>query len=303
MGCADLIPGVSGGSVAFIVGIYPQLLAAIRSVDLAFIKKVFTGKFSGALEGLHLRFLLFLVGGILTALFGLARFLDYFLSYYMLEVLGVFFGLMLASIYVLGRSVKWNFLSAGVFAAGAFSGWLLVGLVPTTTPNTLLFIFGSSALSICAMILPGISGSFILFILGKYEFLVKVLKSPFAFNEVMGINNMIIILVFACGIVVGLAAFTRFLRWLLARAYNLTLAFLVGIIGGSLRRIWPWKGEIVTRIVEGREYVVSQKNVLPDNFDGSFFLVVGLMLAGAVFFITLEAFALRKSRGEEAKSA
>ncbi|MCL1818288.1 MAG: DUF368 domain-containing protein, partial [Spirochaetaceae bacterium] len=165
MGCADLIPGVSGGSVAFIVGIYPQLLTAIRSFDLAFIKKFFAGKFSAALEGLHLRFLLILAGGILTALFGLARFIDFLLSYYMMEVLGVFFGLMVASIYVLGRSVKWKPVSGGVFAAGAVLGWILVGLVPATTPYTLPFLFCSSAFAVCAMILPGISGSFILFVL------------------------------------------------------------------------------------------------------------------------------------------
>ncbi|MCL1817982.1 MAG: DUF368 domain-containing protein [Spirochaetaceae bacterium] len=302
MGCADLIPGVSGGSVAFILGIYPQLLTAIRSFDLAFVKRLFTGKFSAALEGAHLRFLLILAAGILTALFGLARVIDYFLSYYKMEVLGLFFGLMVASIYVLGRSVKWRPVSAVVFAAGTVSGWILVGLVPATTPNTLPFLFCSSAFAICAMILPGISGSFILFVLGKYEFLIRVLKAPFAMNGIMGINNAVIILVFACGIVAGLAAFSRFLRWLLARAYNSTLAFLVGIIGGSLRRIWPWKGEVVTRVIEGKEFVVSQKNVLPDNFGGEFFLIVGLMIAGVVFFIALEALARKKSREEE-KSA
>ena len=302
IGCADLVPGVSGGSVAFIAGIYPQLLTAIRSLDLRFIKNFFTGKFPEALEGLHLRFLLILAAGILTALFGLARVIDYFVSFYRIEVLSVFFGLMLASIYVLGRSVKWNPLSGGVFAAGAAAGWIFVGLVPVTTPFTLPFIFAGSLLSVCAMILPGISGSFILFVLGKYEFLIRVLKSPFAVNEIMGINNMVIIFVFACGIVAGLASFSRFLRWLLARAYNLTLAFLVGIIGGSLRRIWPWKGDVVTRIIEGKEYVVSQRNVFPDKFDGNFFFIAGLMLAGVVFFIALEALTHRKSR-EEAKNA
>ena len=299
MGCVDLIPGVSGGTVAFVVGIYQQLLAAIRSFDLVFIKKFFTGKFSEALEGLHLRFLLVLLAGLLTALFGLARFIDYLLTYHTVAVFGVFFGFMLASIYVIGRGVKWKPFSVGLFAVGALSGWFLVGLVPVTTPYTLPFIFGCSVLSICVMILPALSGSFVLFVLGKYEFLIKVLKSPFAVNEIMGINNIFIILVFACGIVTGLAAFSRFLRWLLARAYNSTLACLVGLVAGSLRRIWPWKGDVVTRVIEGKEYVVSQKNILPGSFDGDFFFVVGLMLAGMVFVIVLEAIALRKSREAE----
>ncbi|MDR1317665.1 MAG: DUF368 domain-containing protein [Spirochaetales bacterium] len=299
MGCADIIPGVSGGSIALIAGIYPQLLAAIRSFDLEFIRRILTGKFSAALEGVHLRFLLVLVTGILFALFAFAGLMNYLLNYRPVETFSAFFGLMAASLYVVGRQVKWAVPPVLFFVAGTVCAWFLVGLVPVTTPHTLAYIFGSSVVAICAMILPGISGSFILLILGKYEFLISVLKSPFAVNEVMGMRNMVIILVFACGVVTGLAAFTRFLRWILARWYNLTLAYLVGLIAGSLRRIWPWKGEALTRVIQGKEYVVSQKNALPADFDGTFFLSLGLMIIAAVALILLERAAAGKTEKPE----
>jgi putative membrane protein len=299
MGCADIIPGVSGGSIALIAGIYSQLLSAIRSFDIQFLRRLFSGKFSAALEGVHLRFLLVLVTGILCALFAFAGLMNYLLNYHPTQTFSVFFGLMLASLYVVGRQVKWAVQPALLFAAGTVSAWFLVGLVPVTTPHNLPYIFGSSILAICAMILPGISGSFILLILGKYEFLISVLKSPFAMNEATGIHNKIIILVFACGIVVGLAAFSRFLRWLLARWYNQSLAFLVGLIAGSLRRIWPWKGEAITRLVNGKEYVISQPNALPPDFGGAFFFTLALMLAGAATVIVLERLAAGRTDGQD----
>jgi putative membrane protein len=295
MGCADIIPGVSGGSIALIAGIYPQLLSAIRSFDLAFVKKFFTGQFSAALEGLHLRFLLALVAGILFALFAFAGLMNYLLTSHPVETFSAFFGLMTASLYVVGRQVKWSARPALFFIAGAISAWLLVGLVPVTTPHNLPYVFGASLIAICAMILPGISGSFMLLIMGKYEFLIGVLKSPFAVNEITGVHNLLIILTFACGIVIGLAAFSRLLRWILARWYNLTLAFLVGLMAGSLRRIWPWKGEAVTQIIRGKAYIVSQENILPPNFDKAFFIAAALMIAGALAVIILERLAAGKN--------
>ncbi|MDR1932945.1 MAG: DUF368 domain-containing protein [Spirochaetales bacterium] len=288
MGCADVIPGVSGGSIALIAGIYEPLLTAIRSLDLAFIKKILAGKFSAALEGLHLRFLLILATGILFALFSFAGLMNYLLRFYSVETFSAFFGLLAASLYVVGKEAAWKISSVLLFAAGAVFAWVLVGLVPVTTPHDLPYVFASSLIAICAMILPGISGSFILLILGKYEFLIGVLKAPFSLNEITGMHNSLIILTFACGVVVGLAAFSRFLRWILARWYNLSLAFLVGLMAGSLRRIWPWKGEAVTQIIRGKEYVVAQQNALPANFDGAFFFAAGLMLAGAAAIIVLD---------------
>jgi putative membrane protein len=221
--------------------------------------------------------------------------MNYLLTSHPVETFSAFFGLMTASLYVVGRQVKWGSRPALFFVIGAVFAWLLVGLVPVTTPHNLPYVFGASVISICAMILPGISGSFMLLIMGKYEFLIGVLKSPFAVNDVTGVHNLLIILTFACGIVVGLAAFSRFLRWILARWYNLTLAFLVGLMAGSLRRIWPWKGEAVTRLIQGKEYVVSQDNILPANFDKAFFLAAGLMIAGGLAVIILERLAAGKN--------
>lgn len=298
MGCADIIPGVSGGSIALIAGIYSELLAAIRSFDAACVKRLARLDFAGALSGLHLRFLLTLLMGILAALFIFAGLMKYLLENHTGETFSVFFGLMAASLFVVGRGVKWGGAGAALFAGGAVSAWFLVGLVPVTTPHTLPYIFASSVLAICAMILPGISGSFILLVLGKYEFMIGVLRSPFAVNDVLGISNALVILVFACGIVTGLALFTRFLRWLLARAYNGTLAFLVGLIAGSLRRIWPWKGEAVTEVIRGKVYVVAQPNVFPENFGGDFFFTLFLMVIGAASVVFLERLARERGRAE-----
>ncbi len=270
MGAADTIPGVSGGTVALITGIYEQLLAAIRSVDATMLARLFRLDFRGALAHVHFRFLLFLFAGVATAVFSLARIMSHLLAFYPVPTWSLFFGLIFASLWSVGKKVDhWRLPAGMMFLGGAGVAYALVGLVPAATPETALFVFFSGMLAICAMILPGISGAFILVLLGKYEFIVATLKEPFL------LENIMVIAVFAAGCAAGLAGFSRILKYLLERYSSATMAFLTGLMLGSLRRIWPWK--------EGE----MQRNMLPDpGFE--LVLPIGLMLAGAAVVLCLE---------------
>ena len=288
MGGADVIPGVSGGTIALIAGIYEKLLAAIKSFDAVFIKKLLSFKLKEALSHIHLRFLIALFFGIATAILSLARLMNYLLKFHPEPTYSLFYGLIGASVYVIGKSFKWRLPEVVSIVCGLVLAYFLVGLIPVSTPNELWFIFLSGVIGICAMILPGISGAFILLILGKYEFITGTLKAPFSANEVTGVNNLVIIAVFCLGCLVGLVGFSRFLNWLLSKWRTMTLAFLTGLMAGSMRKIWPWKGEAVTQMIRGKEHVISQANVFPSSFDGYFVLCIAMVVVGAVLVIVLD---------------
>ncbi len=283
MGTADIIPGVSGGTIALITGIYQQLLQAIRSADSKMALMLLKFDIKGAVATLHLRFLLSLFLGIGVAILSLARLMNYLLHSHPVYIWSLFFGLIVASVIVVGRYVsRWSPGTVTCFIAGGLFAWLIVNAVPVSTPESAVFIFFSGLVAICAMILPGISGAFILLILGKYEFITGSLKNPFL------ADNFFTILVFCSGCFVGLMGFARFLNLLLNRYYNLTIAFLVGLMAGSLPRIWPWKEIVETRLIRGKEHVIQVRNILPEGVDGAFFLAVGLAMAGFVIVIWLE---------------
>ncbi len=287
MGGADIIPGVSGGTMALITGIYEQLLEAIRSVDMLFFKRLLKGDISGALSGVHLRFLTSLLSGIAVAIISLARLMNYLLHYHESLTFALFFGMIAASIFAIGKQVTWSFVAVVSGIAGAVSAWMIVGLIPVETPTALWFILLSGFIAICAMILPGISGAFLLLILGKYEFITGTLKNPFGYSA-SGTHNAVIIGTFLIGAFFGITLFSRFLKWLLSRWHNATLAFLTGLMGGSMRRIWPWKGEAVTKVIRGKVHVIAEANKLPNAFDTAFFLIVVLMIVGFVTVYYLE---------------
>ena len=288
MGGADIIPGVSGGTIALIAGIYEKLIAAIKSFDVSVLKDVLSFKLNEALSRTHLRFLIALFSGIAVAIVSLARLMNYLLKFHPEQTYSLFYGLIAASIYVVGKKVKWKVPEIIAILLGAVAAYLLVGLIPVSTPNELWFIFLSGVIAICAMILPGISGAFILLILGKYEFITGTLKAPFSANEVVGTNNLLIILVFCLGCALGLAGFSRFLNWLLSKWHSVTLAFLTGLMAGSMRKIWPWKGEAVVEIIRGKEHIVSQANVFPENFGPSFIICIVLMVVGIILIVALD---------------
>lgn len=288
MGSADIIPGVSGGTIALITGIYEDLLAAIKSMDLRMLRRLAALNFKGALSGFHFRFLLSLFLGVGLAVITLARLMNYLIHVHPVPTWSLFFGLIAASIWVVGRKVeRWTLGIAIGLAAGAAAGYTIVNLVPAVTPETLDFVFLSGVVAICAMILPGISGAFILLILGKYEFITATLKNPFL------LSNLEIIAVFLGGCVVGLAGFTRVLKYLLEHYHGLALAFLTGLMAGSMRKIWPFKETLETALIGGRSFVINQ-NVLPRAFTPEVVFAVFLMAAGFGMVICLERLSARE---------
>ena len=232
MGAADIVPGVSGGTVAFITGIYDQLLDSLRAVDLAFLAKLSRLDITGAWQHINGRFLLALLLGIATSIFSLAQLVSWVLEHHPVPLWAFFFGLILASAAVLLREVdNWSapkvlcLLSAGAVA-------VCIALSPVMSLEMgLAGVFLAGFLAVCAMILPGISGSFILVLLGMYSTTLMALKSL----------DLVFILVFVVGAGCGLLCFSRVLHWLLRRFHQGTMAVLTGFLFGSLMVVWPWK--------------------------------------------------------------
>lgn len=283
MGTADIIPGVSGGTIALITGIYQQLLQAIKSADAAALKKLLSGDVKAAVSRLHLRFLLSLFFGIAVAIVSLARLMNYLLHHQPVLVWSLFSGLVAASIIVVAAKVpRWHGAAVCALAAGTAMAWLVVSRVPVSTPDTWGMIFLSGMVAICAMILPGISGAFILLILGKYAFITGTLKNPFV------PYNMAVIIVFCGGCLVGLMGFSRLLNYLLETRYNATLAFLTGLMAGSLPRLWPWQEVLESQIIRGKTHVISTRNILPHELTGEVLLAVALFALGTAAVLILE---------------
>ena len=286
MGSADVIPGVSGGTIALITGIYQDLIAALRSLDIKMVRKIIHLDIKGALADVHIRFLLTLFSGIIVAVLSLAQLMNYLLQYHPVPIWSLFFGLIMASILVVGKQVT-NWLGkAGIcFLTGILAAAVIVNLIPIKTPETHWFIFLCGVVAICAMILPGISGAFILLILGKYEFITATLKNPFL------AQNIIVILVFCLGCGVGLAGFSRVLNYLLGKFHNLTLAFLTGLITGSLMKIWPWKEILETQVIRGKAHVIWGRPIMPDFFGSEFYFAIALMTTGFLGILVIERWA------------
>jgi len=287
MGGADIIPGVSGGTIAFITGIYTQLIDAIRSFDLNFARRVISLDFREALALVHVRFLFCLLFGILTAIICMASVMHFMLSSFPVEIWSLFFGLIVASIYVVGREIQYlKIQSIGFVFAGCFCSYFLVGMIPVSTPETMPFIFFCGAIAICAMILPGISGAFLLLMLGKYEYITGMLKNPFV------ADHLLVLVVFATGAVAGILFFSRVIHYLLHRWHSATICMLTGFMLGALRKVWPWKETLESIVIREKIHILREQNVLP-ALDEQFFIALGLAIAGAVTVLLLD----RLSRG------
>jgi putative membrane protein len=242
MGAADVIPGVSGGTIAFLMGIYQELLDSIKSVNGEAFKLLFKGKIAEFWKHINGNFLVSIFAGILVSVFSLARLMKYLLEFHPIQLWSFFFGLILASaIYILKGLDKWSLPNIISLLAGVGIAAFICVASPAQTPDALWFIFLSGAIAICAMILPGISGSFILLLLGKYAFVMT------AVTEL----NIPVLAVFAVGCAVGIVSFSHFLSWLLKKFYMLTIALLSGFMLGSLLKVWPWK---VPGASEGFDY-------------------------------------------------
>jgi putative membrane protein len=308
MGAADIVPGVSGGTIAFISGIYEELVSSIRAFGRPrLIRAALHLRIQEVFKLANWRFLMFLGVGIMTAIFALAGFLEYMLVNRPVFLWAFFFGLVLASVFTISRSIKiWRPQLLAATAAGAIGAFWLVGIVPMQTPETWWFFLLSGALASCAMILPGISGSYILLLLGKYQ---QVLS---AVNQ----RDFLTLGLITVGAVIGLITFAQILHYLFKRYHNATVAVLIGLMIGSLRKIWPWKLDTAwltdaagAFILDshGAQIVTAQQNIWPDfsTRAGVSEVLIALVLGliGAALVIAIERVASRAERNQTAGEA
>lgn len=286
MGAADVIPGVSGGTIAFITGIYDDLLASINAIDAAALKMFFSGKFKEFWKHINGGFLLSLFCGIGFSVMTIAGIMQYLLEHHPIQTWAFFFGLIVASSIFILRGIKgWNLKAVLFLVFGAVLGVTVCTLSPTTTPDALWFIFLSGAIAICAMILPGISGSFILLILGKYQYIMSAITGLTS-GEAIG-ESLVIIGVFAVGAVCGILSFSRFLHWLLGRFHKETLLVLAGFIIGSLVKVWPWSDMdalVVSQFPEAAAVAEIPGNPLAQEVFSTFYDKVDLQIGSAILF-------------------
>ena len=258
MGAADVVPGVSGGTIAFITQIYEELVNSIKSINLESVKLLFSGKLAAFWRAVNGRFLVSVFLGILISVFSLARLLEYLLHHHPVLVWSFFFGLIIASaIYIAGKIKRWSVGKVVALILGIAVAYAITMLTPAQTPQAWWFIFLSGALAICAMILPGISGAFILLLLGKYAFVI----------EAVGNLDLAVLGILAAGALVGIISFSNLLSWFLRNFHDLTIAVLSGFMIGSLNKVWPWKRTIQTYVdSHGEVQPLVQDNVLPTDF-------------------------------------
>jgi putative membrane protein len=286
MGAADAVPGVSGGTIAFISGIYEELIATISNVNFSLITTLKTEGIQATWKQVNGNFLLSLMAGIFVSFVSFMQLAKYLLEHHPILIWSFFFGLVLASIiYVAKQIEKWNLPLVVFSLIAAFLAYYITTLPSLANNESSIFLFISAAIAICAMILPGISGAFILVLLGAYKGLST------AFNE-LDIKK---ILIFIAGALIGLLSFSKLLKWLFNNHKNTTLAILTGFIIGSLNKIWPWKQTLTTRIdSKGIEVPVLQKSILPEKFtnlyqiDAQVSFAILLMLTGFISIIILE---------------
>ncbi len=279
MGIADIIPGVSGGTMAFILGIYEDLLNAIKSFDLEVIRLALRFQFKRILDHVPWQFLITLLLGIGAAFFSLAHAISWLLENEPVYLFAFFFGLILASILAIGALIRWKAQTIITLIIGTIVAFVIVGMVPLDMPHDPLTLFLSGSVAIMAMILPGISGSFILLILGQYDYILDAVKTLDIFT----------LLPVALGAGVGIIAFSRILSWLLKHYHELTITVLVGFMIGSLRVIWPWKETLTTYIDRhGVEVPLAQQNVMPNLLSPEFLIALLLCLLGFLLVSMLD---------------
>lgn len=286
MGAADVVPGVSGGTIAFITGIYEELLGSIAKIDLDALKLLTKFKIKAFWERINGTFLIVLVSGILFSIFSLARLVTYLLEHHPIPIWSFFFGLIVISSFLVIKEIReWNWKVVLSLLLGIIIAFYITIATPTQTSNELWFIFVSGAIAICAMILPGISGSFILLLLGKYVYIFTAIKEL----------NIVVILVFGLGCIAGILTFSRTVSWLLKRYYNVVIGLLAGFMIGSLNKIWPWKIPTSYRMnSEGLQVPLTEANVTPTQFlemtgqDPHVLYAILFAMVGIVLVIVIE---------------
>jgi putative membrane protein len=293
MGGADVVPGVSGGTIAFITGIYEELLNSIKAVNLVSLKLLFSGKFKEFWKAINGTFLLVLFSGILISIKSLASLLIFLKEVYPIQLWSFFFGLIMVSAIVVLRQIKtWKWHVVLIGLVGILIAFVITTLTPSQTSDSPLMIIFSGALAISAMILPGISGAFILLILGKYEFILSGLSEL----------DFAIIGLFLLGCVIGLVSFVRVVSWLLSKYHDAAIAVLAGFMMGSLNKLWPWKQTLEYRLNRhGEQVPLVDENIFPQNYyeitgnDPVIIQAVLFMAIGFFIVVIIEKIALRIS--------
>lgn len=298
MGAADVVPGVSGGTVAFITGIYDELLQSLAQLPKA-VWLLLRGRIAEAWQCANATFLLVLASGILLSVLSLARLITGLLETQPIALWSFFFGLILVSTHIVLREVgRWSLAPVISALLGGLFAWWITVMAPVHLAGTPLSLFLAGAVAICAMILPGISGSFILVLLGLYSVVLGAVKQL----------DLLVLVIFASGCLSGLLCFSKLLNWLLQRWRDITLAFLAGLMVGSLNKVWPWK-QALTWMTDshGKLQPLLQENLWPDQFaklagaDPQLLLAICLALGGAALVLGLEGLAAVLARREQSK--
>lgn len=273
MGAADLVPGVSGGTVAFVCGIYDRLINGIKTFDANLLRLILGGRFREAWHQVPVVFLVTLGGGLLTAIFSLSQLLASLFRTHPIELWAFFFGLVLGSIALLiVETWRWRVQDGVAFLLAAAGTYWLVGLQSIQTPATPAYLFIAGFIAISAMILPGISGSYLLVIMGKYQQVLDAVNS----------RDLLSLAFFTSGIIAGVLSLVRLISWLLRQWRQTTLVALTGIMAGALRTVWPWKQVLTTRINSHGETVpVSSRNILPSDTH-TILIALALLAFGAI---------------------
>lgn len=284
VGAANIIPGVSGGTIALITGIFEELVLAIKSININASRLLFTGRFKEFQEKTNFMFLVFVFGGAAAGIYVLAFILEPLFRDYPQYVWAFFFGLILASVIVVGSTIrKWPASVILFFIAGTvIAVYITVMLKPANENDTVWYVFICGIVAICSMILPGLSGSYVLLLMGNWELvMIRSVKNM----------DMHVLIPLLLGAIVGLISFSHLLAWVFKKYKDHTIAILIGFIFGSLGILWPWKNEITQILQDGREKVIGYKWYIPATLNSEVAIAVSLMVIGIIIIWLIEKLA------------
>ena len=293
MGAANVIPGVSGGTIALITGIFERLINSIKSFNLTALKLFFTGKWKAFAQHVGLKFLVAVFLGIAAAILSVAKLFKFLFENYPVYIWAFFFGLIIASIYYVGRTVnKWNLGSILFFAIGTGIALLIAFGTPAQENHNFLYLILCGVAGTCSMILPGLSGSYVLLLMGNYEYVMIDAVNMLTTSPWEGIKILIPVVI---GAVIGLLAFAHLLSWIFKKFHDQTVALLTGFILGSLPIIWPWKNALTNVMKDGTEKVIGYQWQWP-AINTEFFIALVITLLGAAIIIVTEQLASKKEK-------
>ncbi|WP_396183050.1 DUF368 domain-containing protein [Flavobacterium sp.] len=289
MGAADVVPGVSGGTIAFISGIYQELIDTINKVDFTFFPSWKKNGFKIAWQQINGSFLLALLSGIFISILTFSKIITHLLVTQPILVWSFFFGLVIASIFFVGKQIdKFSIGSISFFILGTVLSYYITIAEPVASPDSYPYLFLSGFIAIIAMILPGISGAFILVLMGSYSVVIGTInifrEALLTFNIELLVQSILKLGTFAIGAILGLKLFSKVLHWMFDHHRNTTMALLTGFMLGSLNKVWPWKKVLSNRIdSHGNEVAFMEKSILPQNFEGDNLLLIAILLMIAGF--------------------